>query len=294
MARIDRDGNIVRDLENPATAPAPLLNPTASTSPSSFAMFSSFLPATFKTATVSKQLLMLQFIFFLLSCFLPPAGYFYPSELALLRIGSDNASFILCSACGYLLELRRLILPVFLHYGLVHLIMNSFFQILICPDFESLLGTKPFLTLFLGSGLFGNLCFATYGASAVGASGACFGLVGASAMRLYILWPTMDSQVRDQAKANMIRQAAILLFLELLSWNSTAHGAHLGGLVSGACIYAVLTCTESSPRDVVIRTYCKAALIFMTLLTTTVIFYPAVADFNTTALQCKTLMSIYS
>lgn len=287
--RIDSAGNIVRN--NDIETATPLTLPTLPQQPSIF--------PSLKNAPLTLKILILQCLIYLISCYIPPMGYFEPSRLALLRIGSVSHSFLACSPCGYVFELRRLIVATFLHSGIAHILMNSLFQIFTCPDLESnLKSSKAFLLQYIGAGFFGNLCFAMYGESAVGASGACYGLLGAAAMRLYLLWPSMDLANREQAKSMIIRQVAILLFLELMAWNSVAHAVHLGGFVSGACIYAILTCDSASAsfgsREATLLLNSKAVLIFMTVFPTIVIMFPACADFRRVCADCDSLMSIYN
>lgn len=286
VARIDRDGNIVRDLET-----GPLIGSIEEVSSPSLI---SFLPDSLKAAGVTRRVLVLQWIVFVISCFVPTVGYVEPSSLALLRIGSDSRSFLQCAACGYVLEIRRLLFPIFMHSGVAHILMNTLFQIYTCAEFEALLGSKSFIVQYIGAGLFGNLCYAMYGESGVGASGACYGLLGAGAMRLYISWPSMEPVIRENAKSVMLRQAAILVFLELVAWNSVAHGAHIGGLISGACIYAVLTGSSStSPREISLVWYCKAGLSAIAFVALSFIIYPVTMNFRAICVECESLMSIY-
>lgn len=79
----------------------------------------------------------------------------------------------------------RLLSPMFLHASGSHLLVNSFSLHSTGPSVESWFGKARFLSLYLMSGISGNvlsyLCSPT---PAVGASGAIFGLVGASVVIL--------------------------------------------------------------------------------------------------------------
>ena len=82
-------------------------------------------------------------------------------------------------------ELYRLVTPVFLHGGVVHLLMNSYSLQNIGPEIEQTFGSGRFLATYLASGVAGNLLSSFMSPNpAVGASGAIFGLMGAHYMFL--------------------------------------------------------------------------------------------------------------
>ena len=60
-------------------------------------------------------------------------------------------------------EYWRLITPIFLHIGLVHLILNSFFLYFAGKELEAMMGRIPFLIFYLLSGLSGNLLSFAFG-----------------------------------------------------------------------------------------------------------------------------------
>lgn len=79
----------------------------------------------------------------------------------------------------------RLFSPMFLHASLTHLAVNSFSLNSTGPSVESWFGRQRFMFLYLVSGVCGNmLSFLCTPTPSVGASGAIFGLVGASAVIL--------------------------------------------------------------------------------------------------------------
>lgn len=82
-------------------------------------------------------------------------------------------------------EYYRLLSPMFLHASASHLMVNSFSLHSTGPSVESWFGKRRFLSLYVLSGLAGNLLSYFFCPTpAVGASGAIFGLVGASAVIL--------------------------------------------------------------------------------------------------------------
>lgn len=74
---------------------------------------------------------------------------------------------------------------IFLHAGLVHLLLNGLVLHFLGPGLERAVGTKQFLIIFILSGVLGGLGWwliteSPY-AYCIGASGACFGILGAFA-----------------------------------------------------------------------------------------------------------------
>lgn len=132
----------------------------------------------------------------------------------------------------------RLVTPMFLHIGMLHLCFNGFALYQLGPLCEQLFGPARFLLFFLLCGIAGNsLSYAMHDANiiAAGASGAIFGLVGciiAAAWR--------DSGIiRPQARTALIRGLVPfvgynfifgLIIPNIDNWN------HLGGLLAGAAI----------------------------------------------------------
>lgn len=69
-------------------------------------------------------------------------------------------------------------LPIFLHAGIVHLLLNVLAQCFSSAQVERQMGSLKFLILYIPSGIFGFILgdnFALVGQPSVGASGAIFG-----------------------------------------------------------------------------------------------------------------------
>jgi rhomboid protease GluP len=75
----------------------------------------------------------------------------------------------------------RLLTAVFLHIGIVHLLLNSFALYQLGTMFEAWLGSGRLLAVYLATGLCGSLAslFFMQADLSAGASGAVFGLLGA-------------------------------------------------------------------------------------------------------------------
>lgn len=139
------------------------------------------------------------------------------------------------------LQLYELISSMFLHASFSHILFNMWgvflFGALVAPH----LGVKKFITLYMISGIVGNLLWILFNwnspAYLVGASGAVFGVMLAAAMMepnqefIMLLFP-----VPIKAKTMVIVYGIIEIFSELQKSSNIAHLAHLGGFV-GAYIF---------------------------------------------------------
>lgn len=139
-------------------------------------------------------------------------------------------------------EWWRLLAPTFLHSGFPHIVMNGLVLWMLGPFIERLLGSARFLVLYVLCGLLGSVFgmlfsgFSKFGLS-VGASGALFGLLGASAV--LGLWPRGQIPaliVRDLKKTALIN-LALNVFASVRP--NVDYLAHLGGLVAGVVLVGI-------------------------------------------------------
>lgn len=130
-------------------------------------------------------------------------------------------------------EYYRLITSAFLHSGFLHLAMNMLVLVLLGPTLERLFGTAKFVGFYFAVALGGSVSsyfFSPVNTLSVGASGAIFGLLGALLV------------VGKKAHVD-VRQLWVLLLINVgigfaspgIDWR-----AHLGGLVVGAALAALL------------------------------------------------------
>ncbi|SCK15069.1 rhomboid family intramembrane serine protease [Streptomyces sp. WMMB 322] len=128
----------------------------------------------------------------------------------------------------------RLLTSMFLHQEIWHIAMNMLGLWFLGPPLEAALGRLRFTALYLLAGLGGSaLTFlvSAPGQASLGASGAIFGLFGATA----VLMRRMNYDMRP---------ILILLGINLVftfTWQGISWQAHIGGLVAGALIaYAMV------------------------------------------------------
>ncbi|MED5050837.1 rhomboid family intramembrane serine protease [Anoxybacillus rupiensis] len=126
-------------------------------------------------------------------------------------------------------EWWRLITPVFLHIGFLHLLMNTMALYYLGIVVERLYGSWRFLFIYLLAGFFGTVgSFLFTSSISAGASGAIFGLFGAllyfGTVYRHLFFQTMG--------ANIIGLIVLNLGLGLLI-PGIDNAGHIGGLIGG-------------------------------------------------------------
>lgn len=125
----------------------------------------------------------------------------------------------------------RLITPVFVHIGFMHIFVNGFTLYYIGGAVEQMIGHWRFALIYLLSGLSGNLMSFALGGAAVsaGASTALFGLFG-----VYIALGVIfdDSYYFRQTGRQFLMLAIFNLVFDLMASGIDIWG-HIGGLIGG-------------------------------------------------------------
>jgi rhomboid protease GluP len=158
----------------------------------------------------------------------------------LLRFGADEQLHV---ASG---EYWRLVTSMFLHIGWVHLAWNTYASVGWCTAVERVLGKGRFLVIYLASGI-GGACVSAlaHRVTSAGASGAMFGIVGATLAIRYRQLGSFHAFTRDRfVRANLVNMAIwTVIGLTAVSMDNFAHG---GGLVVGTA--AALAATSRRRR----------------------------------------------
>ncbi len=137
----------------------------------------------------------------------------------------------------------RLMTSAFLHINPLHLAANMLALIVIGPVLEQLLGRARFLAVYLLAALGGSaaiFCFGPAGVPVVGASGAVFGLFGASLMLARRLG--LDLQ--------WLIGVIVINFVFTFSVPGISRLGHLGGFVVGALAALALAGLPQARRRV--------------------------------------------
>lgn len=142
-------------------------------------------------------------------------------------------------------ELFRLITPVFIHGGLLHLASNSYAIWMIGPLVEKLYGPARFFLIYLLAGMGGVAGSYLGGLSrsptipGVGASGAIFGLFGVLLVFGYRYRDELPPGFRQSIRSGILPVILINLFIGF-SIPSIDNAAHIGGLLTGAALVFVV------------------------------------------------------
>ncbi|MCW8129855.1 MAG: rhomboid family intramembrane serine protease [Planctomycetota bacterium] len=134
---------------------------------------------------------------------------------------------------------QRLVLPMFLHGGLMHIVMNMMCLWYMGPSAEVHFGSSNYGSIYYMSGI-GGICLSMLfgGNVSVGASGCIFGIEGAYLAVLIMQnarWTTAYRSADVRRTALMIA----ILYFALMLGARTDNWAHLGGLVFGT-LYGML------------------------------------------------------
>ncbi len=124
-------------------------------------------------------------------------------------------------------EFYRLLTATFLHYGLLHLLLNMIALAMVGPYLERLLGRWRYVAVYLLSGLGGSVAVYVFGSElgpVVGASGAIFGLFAAC----LLLVRELGLDVRT------LVATIVLNFVLTFSVPDISRLGHIGGFVFGA------------------------------------------------------------
>jgi membrane associated rhomboid family serine protease len=141
-------------------------------------------------------------------------------------------------------ELYRLLTSAFMHYGLPHILFNMWALYVVGPQLESWLGRTRFIALYVLSALGGSVLvylLSPVNAATAGASGAIFGLFGAT----FALARRLNIDVKWVVGLIVINLAFTFLAPALGSQPISWQG-HVGGLITGA---AVGWAYAYAPRD---------------------------------------------
>jgi rhomboid protease GluP len=146
-------------------------------------------------------------------------------------------------------EYWRLFTATLLHDGIIHLLFNLYALFALGPMLEAYLGPARFVAIYVLGGLFGSLfSYAFSAAPAVGASGAIFGIIGATTVYFFRYRNNFGSQGRAILQ-NMLVVIVINLVFGLSAGNIDNWG-HIGGLLGGAFVALGLVPEYQAPAVV--------------------------------------------
>lgn len=191
-----------------------------------------------KATSVASLLLVLMGIGYVLEVVAGGPGSLFggPGILDLVNLGASigvarlESGEVVGIAAG---EEWRMVTAIFLHGGILHLLMNAYALWIFGPVVERELGRGRFLFIFLTTGLFASAASYAFAERSfqvgVGASGAIFGVVGAFVSYNYRHRELSLAAARLRGIVPFLVLNLILSFsFPLIDWK-----AHLGGFFAG-------------------------------------------------------------
>ncbi len=181
-------------------------------------------------AFVTLTLLALNFLLFALEIY---AG------------GADNTQVLLNLGASYGPYMRRgeyfrLVMPMFLHGGWLHILGNSYCLYILGPILERVYGYGRYLTIYVAAGMGGAFLSMEISRNvSVGASGAIFGIAGAMLVTGFVHRDVIPARWGRAFGKGMIPFIVLNLALGF-SVHGIDNWGHLGGLATGALLAFVI------------------------------------------------------
>ena len=161
-------------------------------------------------------------------------------------------------------DLYRLLTSAFMHYGPTHLLFNMYALFIVGPPLEVWLGRLRFGALYALSALGGSVLVylvSPLNAATAGASGAVFGLFGAS----FVVGKRLNLDVRWVVGLIVINLASTFV-IPLMGGQNISWQGHIGGLVTGALVAAAYAYAPRERRTVIQVSVTVAVLVVFALL----------------------------
>jgi len=154
-------------------------------------------------------------------------------------------------------EYYRLFTQMFLHYGILHVLLNMWALWVLGRTLEAVLGPVRFLALYLVSGLGGGVAAYLFSPdkAVAGASGAIFGLFAA----LFIVLKRLG---RDTSSVVPI----LIINIAISFVPGISLAGHLGGMITGAIVAVALAYAPRKSRNLVVAATIIGLLFIMAVL----------------------------
>jgi rhomboid protease GluP len=129
----------------------------------------------------------------------------------------------------------RLITSTFIHFGIIHLVMNMYALYSAGVYLEPMLGKTKYITAYLCTGVIAGIVSLWWhkdGVNGAGASGAIFGLYGVFISLL------LTNLIPKQTRSALLQSIGIFVVFNLVYGMKSGidNAAHIGGLISGMLI----------------------------------------------------------
>jgi membrane associated rhomboid family serine protease len=161
-------------------------------------------------------------------------------------------------------DLYRLVTSAFLHYGATHLLFNMWALYVVGPPLEKALGRLRFIALYALSALGGSVLvylLSSLGAATAGASGAIFGLFGAT----FVIGRRLNLDTR-WVLGLIALNLAFTFVIPLISSQNISWQGHIGGLVTGSVVAAAYAYAPRERRTMIQAAATVAIVVLFILL----------------------------
>jgi len=157
------------------------------------------------------------------------AGIFDTNGLVHIQWGSNFTALTLSG------DWWRLITNVFIHFGILHIIMNSYALYMAGVYLEPMLGKIKFSVAYLCTGVLASIASLWWhkeGVNSAGASGAIFGLYGVFLALLF------TNLIPKKTRTSLLQTIGVFVVYNLAYGMKSGvdNAAHVGGLLSGLVI----------------------------------------------------------
>ena len=165
-----------------------------------------------------------------------------PPAATLVEWGAKEAALM-----KYRGEWWRLITPIMLHAGWMHMATNGLIQLRIGGYLNLLFGTPRWLFIYFAAGIYGTMCSFVFlpDAVGVGASGALLGNLSAWMTWIVFRWNKIPEEARAQRNCQMtVVTIALAVTLATSFAEYVDFAAHFGGAIHGMLWALVLLSDE--------------------------------------------------
>jgi len=200
-----------------------------------------------RAAPVTLSLILLSICGFLIVYL--PGPVTWVSYLTFTAFGMQGDQLVFPNFDG---QYWRLLTPVFLHFGWLHIVFNSLWLWDLGGRVERVLGHFNMFMLFLVIAMVSNVSQFAFGGAGLfgGMSGVVYGLLGFSWVAP-LLQPGWRIQPSAAIMLLMVGWLVLCMagMVEVLGFGAIANAAHVGGLICGAVLGAVFGALSRADGD---------------------------------------------
>ncbi|GAA0745071.1 rhomboid family intramembrane serine protease [Clostridium oceanicum] len=192
-----------------------------------------------KIPVITYSIIVINILFYIVTMFL--SGNLFNSDINVLVMLGAKVNYLIDQG-----EYYRFITCMFLHGGLMHIALNMYALYAIGPLVESYYGKIKYLIIYFISGIVSSVFSYKFSDSvSIGASGAIFGLLGATLILAY----RNKHKIGKGFMQNIISVIVINLIIGLSIHNVDNFG-HIGGLIGGLLVSLIIFLVSFKEKEV--------------------------------------------